>query len=106
MTTEERDKCYKYDREKRNEILINALMIELVSKENIRFCNSANNTKLFFQNRFNSYLGNMLTEEKYKPSDFWFNDAGFQFKWRNFEEKIQLECITWDEVTRLLKQLM
>jgi hypothetical protein len=47
----------------------------------------------------------MLTDEKYKASDFWFNDAGFQFKWRNFEGNIQLECITWNEVYRMIKQI-
>ncbi len=105
MTSEERDTLYKYEKEKREVVIKRSLMMGLVSFENKINCINANMTKHFFQDKYENYLGNMLTQEKYKPSDFWFNDAGFQFKWRNFEGNIQLECLSWADVTKRIKQI-
>lgn len=105
MTTEERDQCFQYDREKRKDIVRNVLMIGLEVIDNKGLCLTEQETQKFYQSKYNNYLGNIVTDEKYKPSDFWFNDAGFQFKWRNFESNIQLECLSWNEVTKLVKQI-
>lgn len=105
MTVEERDKLYQYDKEKRRVIIKRAIMMGLnTSKDKLSFANTEE-TKKFFQDRYNEYSGNMLTQEEYKPADFWFNDAGFHFKWRNFESNIQLESLPWNEVIKQIKQI-
>jgi len=67
---------------------------------------SSESTQRFYQSQFNKYLDlkSHLTREKYKPCDFWFNDAGLQYKWRNSASIIVLECLDWKEVKRMVKQ--
>lgn len=109
MTNQEIENHIKNDQLKRNDILKEALLI-VFDNNVININNSIKNMsivqlKQYYIDNFYKYNGNMLTQEKYKPSDFWFNDAGFQFKWRNFEGEIQLECITWNQVKSLLNTI-
>lgn len=105
MKTEERDNFIKLDKIKREKIIKSSISKVFENNININSINNVKETRQYFQNNFEKYIGNMLTQEKYKPSDFWFNDAGFQFKWRNFESTIQLECLTWNEVYKIVKEL-
>ena len=102
MNNQERDEFIKHDKEKRKEIIKNVVLLGLTNKE--LCCNPEKTQKHYIEN-YHKYSGNMLTQEKYKASDFWFNDAGLQFKWRNFENIIQIECISWNNVLKLIKQL-
>ncbi|MCQ4924870.1 hypothetical protein NE686_17340 [Tissierella carlieri] len=106
MLNRERDNYIKHDILKRAEIISSALTIGLKNKSNLNLFENVIETQRFFQENYYEYTGNMLTLEKYRPSDFWLNDAGFQFKWRDPEYKIKLECLSWEKVKELSNQLI
>jgi hypothetical protein len=68
---------------------------------------SAESAKKFYQSQFKKYLdlNAYLSREKFKACDFWFNDAGLQYKWRDSDSVIVLECLNWAEVVRRVKKI-
>lgn len=68
-----------------------------------------NDIKVFYQNNYKRYLsvGRSIcaSAKPYQYGDFWLNDAGFQFMWKNHSGHIQLECIAWNEVKKRINNI-
>jgi len=106
---QEQERIYQYDCEQR-EIIANdivTLALENIDSEQIKtITKSGESAKRFYQSQFDKYLNlkSYLTREIYTPCDFWFNDAGFQYKWRKSDRIIVLECFSWNEVAHRVRQ--
>jgi hypothetical protein len=79
------------------EYAISIAITALDSRQLQAVIKSAKSAQEFYQSQFQKYLDlkSHLTKEKHKACDFWFNDAGFQYKWRNSKSIIVLECLGW-----------
>lgn len=108
MTNQENieQKNYESDRIKREELIESAINLPFEKYHELQKPKSINDTKKIYNKHFKDYEKYcVLPYEKYIMSEFWFNEAGFHFKWRNHKMCIQLECLSWKEVfTRLKKQ--
>jgi len=100
---------YKQDMENREELIKKSLLIGTDSLSRVELDQIVQSGVMgiskLYKSQIIKYNGNMLTSEIYKAADFHFNDAGFQFKWRNHRGIIQLECLTWKEVLRRIKSI-
>ena len=97
-------KNYEIDRNIRENLIKQALNIPFENNSNLIKPSSVNATMEFYKEHFSEYGRYcVLPSKKYVMAEFWFNDAGFQFKWRNHKMIIQLECLTWSEVYKRLK---
>ncbi len=93
---------YEQDKVKREEIIKNSLLIAIKNnKENI----NKNNVKEFFSKNYDKYISIHINNDVYSYGGYWFNDAGFQFEWRNHTNNIVLECLTWNEVYKRITSL-
>jgi len=92
------------DKMKRENIIEEALLIAFSGDSII--LEEINNIKEFYKENYKKYLSRYvdITSAPYSFGDFWFNDAGFQFNWKNHCCNIQLECIPWNEVKRRIKK--
>lgn len=108
MTDQEKIEQEKYeiDKIKREELIESAINLPFEKCHELQKPNSINDTKNFYNNHFKDYGKYcVLPYEIYIMSEFWFNEAGFHFKWRNHKMYIQSECLSWKEVfTRLTRQ--
>lgn len=107
MTNKEKEeRNFLMDKIKRKSIVEEALYI--VFGDDIIPLNEINNVKEFYIEHYEKYLGKCIgiCSEPYSYGDFCFNDAGFQFKWKNHNRIIQLECIPWNEVKRQLALML
>ena len=107
MTNKENDEYnYLMDKIKRKSIIEEVLYMAFIN--NNTQLNTIKCIKGYYQRNFDKYL-RMQIDISSKPftyGDFWFNDTGFQFKWKNCCGAIQLECISWNEVKRLLRTML
>lgn len=95
---------YETDKIKREELVKKAINIPFMNNPNLNKPLSANDTKELYKEHLSEYGRYcVIPFEKYVMAKFWFNDAGFQFQWRNHKMHIQLECITWNEIFKRLK---
>lgn len=106
INKEKEERNYLMDKIKRKSIIEEVLFIAF--GDNIIPLNKINNVKEFYICHYEKYLGKYIDicSEPYSYGDFCFNDVGFQFKWKNHNRIIQLECISWDEVKRQLALIL
>lgn len=93
---------YQIDKQKREELINEAINLPFKNNVNLRKPH-INEIIEFYQSHLADY-GKFCTlpYEKYVMACFWFNDAGFQFQWRNHKFNIKLECLAWKEVYKRL----
>lgn len=106
--TEQEEKSYKTDMENRKIIMINSIMIAIGKNDDIKnIIKTAESVKQLYMKSYDKYIGKYIDicGKAYSYGDYWFNDAGFQYKWKNHKKQIQLECITWNQVRKLLIDL-
>lgn len=90
------------DKLMRERIIAYVLQLAHVSTDK----NDIEDVKAQYQRSFDKYSGIYLDVNivQYQFGSFWFNEAGFQFLWRDHRGYIRPECLTWKEVvTRLSK---
>lgn len=93
------------DQIKRKTLIDNALRIPFVGNGDIRIPQNVEEVQKFYQSHFTDYREwCVLPWESYKAAEFWFNNAGFQFKWKNGDMIIILECLSWPKVLKELTQ--
>lgn len=98
----EEEAKFALDKLMRERIITHVLQIAHVSTDT----NDIENIKLQYQRNFEKYVGTYLDVSivPYQFGNFWFNESGFQFLWRDHRGHICPECLTWKEVvTRLNK---
>lgn len=91
---------FAIDKLMRERIITHVLQIAHVSTDT----NDIEDIKSQYQSKFDKYSGTYLDVNiiPYQFGNFWFNEAGFQFSWRDHRGYICPECLTWKEVvTRL-----
>lgn len=98
----EEEAKFAMDKLMRERIIAHVLQLTHVSTNK----NDTEDVKAQYQKSFNKYSGTYLDVSivPYQFGNFWFNEAGFQFLWRDHRGHICPECLTWKEVvTRLNK---
>ena len=98
---EEEAKKFAMDKSMREKIIRHVLQIAHVPHD----INNVEDIKTFYQRNFDRYGGTYLdaTIVPYQYGNFWFNEVGFQFSWRDHRGYICTECLTWQDVKRRIK---
>lgn len=97
----EEEAKFALDKLMREKIICHVLQIAHVPHD----INNVEDIKTFYQRNFDRYSGVYvdISIVPYQYGNFWFNEAGFQFLWRDHRGYICAECLSWKEVKRRIK---
>lgn len=104
---------YQRDNEMREKIISQSLLIcfkNVPQEKIVKVLKNKKDLQIHYSANYNEYLNQgfacNITTEIYSYGNFWFNDAGFQFQWKNHKRDIVNECLSWDKVQKRMNELI